>query len=202
MKTIVQIGVADANDHVNQLISSLNYDDVLGIFIEPNIHSIPHIKNRYINLKNKIISNIAISNKTGFIKIYFNNYISGNSQQASCNKEHLFAHNWKEDDIKEVDVLCFTLNDYLNSVLGFDETVIIDNLFIDTEGHDCDILLSTDFSKLNIQTIYFEITHSDGAFSGKGTKKLNDCVSYLEKCGYKYYEEIGGKLGGDYIFKK
>ena len=198
MKTIIQIGVADGNDHVCQLISSLNYDNVFGIFIEPNIHSIPLIKNIYSNLQNKIISIIAISNKTGIVKMYFNNYTTGNSQQSSVNKEHLYAHGWKDTDIDEIEILSFTLNDYLNKILGFDSNTVIDNLFIDTEGHDCDILLSTDFSKLNIKEIYFEIAHTDGAFSGPDTKKLNDCVSYLETHGYKYLN----KIENNYIFKK
>jgi NADPH-dependent 2,4-dienoyl-CoA reductase/sulfur reductase-like enzyme len=54
------------------------------------------------------------------------------------------------------------------------------------------------FSKLNIKEIYFEIAHTDGAFSGHDTKKLNDCVSHLETHGYKYLN----KIENNYIFKK
>jgi hypothetical protein len=56
-------------------------------------------------------------------------------------------------------------------------------VFMDTEGHDCDIILSTDFSNLDIQNICFEILHADGPFS-KG-KKLENTIKHLNSFNFQ-----------------
>lgn len=190
MKTIVQIGTCHAIDHVYDYIESQEFKNVFGIFIEPNKHSIPHIKNRYQLLTNKIISNIAISTYDGILPIYFNHYESGESQHASVRESHLYAHGNTPDIITKVDIPCLTLNTYLNKILSFDENTVIDNLYIDTEGHDCDILLNTDFSKLNIKEIYFETTHTEQAFSRENTEIYRNTSQHLLNNGYKFIEIV------------
>ena len=185
-KIIVQIGTCHAIDHVYDYIESQQFKIVFGLFIEPNKHSIPHIKNRYQFLTNKIISNIAISTYDGIIPIYFNHYESGDSQHASVRESHLYDHGNNPDIITKVDIPCLTLNTYLNKILSFDENTVIDNLYIDTEGHDCDILLNTDFSKLNIKEIFFEITHTEKAFSGQNTEIYRNTSQHLINSGYKF----------------
>ena len=68
--------------------------------------------------------------------------------------------------------------------MGFNASDTIDNLFIDTEGHDCDILLNTDFNILNIKNIMFETTHSEGPFSGTNTNKFNETDRHLKNFNY------------------
>ena len=184
METIVQIGVAHAIDHVYDIIKNKNFENVFAILIEPNIHSIPLIKKQYELLKTKVISNIAISYYDGTIPVYFNNYESGDSQHASVKESHLHIHGDTSQNITKVDVLCFSLNTYLNKIFHFDDKTVIDSLYIDTEGHDCDILLNTDFSKLNISKIYFEVTHSENTFSGSNTEKYKNTRLHLEHYGY------------------
>jgi len=190
MKTILQIGTCDAQDHVYDIIKQNNFENIFGIFVEPNIHSIPLIKERYNLLKNKIISNIAITTYDGIIPIYFSDYTSGNSQHACINISHVYQHGNNADNITKVDVNCLTLNTYLNKILCFDEKTIIDNLYIDTEGHDCDIILNIDFKKLNVREIYFEIAHTEGAFTGKNTEKFKKTDNYLTNNGFSFKEII------------
>jgi len=182
MKIVVQIGVANADDHVYKFIEENNFN-VFGIFIEPNPHSIPLIKNKYKNLKNKVISTVGISTETGIKDIYFDSmFLSGNSQHSSINMNHVIRHG--HNSLNKFSVLCFSLNDYLNKIIGFDNSDVIDNLFIDTEGHDCDIILSTNFNLLNIKSIMFETTHSDGPFSGRNTNKFNKTDEHLKNFNY------------------
>ena len=55
-------------------------------------------------------------------------------------------------------------------------------LYIDAEGYDCDIILFTDFSKLNIKNVFFETVHSDGPF--KQGEKLERTFNWLYSHGY------------------
>lgn len=199
MKTIVQIGTCHADDHVFEYISKKNFKDIFGIFIEPNKNSIEHIKNKYNLLNNKIISNVAISTYDGVIPIYFNNYESGNSQHGSIKESHLYAHGNPINTITKVDVVCLTLNTYLNKILCFDENTIIDNLYVDTEGHDCDIILKTNFLKLNIKEIYFEIAHTENPFSRENTQTYKNTYQHLVNNGYKFIEIVNNDSA---VFKK
>lgn len=193
MKTIVQIGVANADDHVFEYIKQSN-DEIFGIFVEPNPYSIPIIQTKYNFIQTKIISNIAISKYNGNIKLYLPPWFqSGDAQTASVYKNHLVAHSTPENTIQEIQVLCLTLNTYLNCILGFNSNNKIDKLFIDVEGHDCEILLSTDFSKLNINEIMFETSHTSGPMSGDKniyTDNFNLVSAHLKLYGYELKEII------------
>ena len=94
------------------------------------------------------------------------------------------SHQRTADQIKEEIVPCLDLNTLINFLIRNNE---IEYLFIDTEGHDCDILLSTDFSKLNINNIIFETAHSEGTFRSGG-QKLLETTKHLELFVYKPQE--------------
>jgi len=204
MKTIVQIGVADGDDHVFRMISENNFKDIFAIFIEPNPYSIPLIQKRYENLTTKIISNFAISDANGIIKLYFPfDYKNGNSQVASIDKNHLIQHGNPEYTLTQMNVQCFTLNTYLNYVLGLDLSTNIDTLYIDTEGHDCDIIMNIDFHKLNINNICFEFWHTDGPHSGATnmyTEKFIKTDEYLKQNKYSI-SKIDKESGSVYYSK-
>lgn len=188
MKTIVQIGTANAEDHVLDYIKEQKFD-VFGIFIEPNPYSIAHVQKQYKDLKAKVISNIAISNKDGSIDFYLPcDFQNGNSQIASVNLDHLVKHGNSVSSIYRVTVPCYKLNSYLNRLLGFTTEQKIDTLFIDTEGHDCDIILSTDFSLLSIDQVFFEIAHTDGVFTGIETEKFKATNKHLNSFGFSMKE--------------
>lgn len=201
MKTIVQIGVSDANDHVFDLIKEIK-ENIFPIFIEPNPYCIPLIKKKYEFLPLKIISNIAISNTNENKIMYFPPWFeSGDAAVASLDKQHVIAHQIPENTIKTLNVNCFTLNTFLNTILGLQTpTDSIDYLFIDTEGHDCNIILSIDFSKISFDMICFEYIHSDGFSSGMHTNKMISTNKYLEYNGY--YLEKMDTINHNIIYKK
>jgi hypothetical protein len=89
------------------------------------------------------------------------------------------VHGNPAEFIYKIIVPCVDLNTLINFIIKQKE---IEYLFIDTEGHDCDIILSTDFSKYKIKNLKFETTHSDGPFT-KG-KKLISAINHLKDCGF------------------
>jgi FkbM family methyltransferase len=179
LKTAIQIGVANGDDFVKEFI--LNNKDYYIYLIEPVEASIPLIENSYSFTENKTIWNFAISKTNGYLTFYTDINEGGNNQVASIYKNHLMAHQRTLEQIKEQIVPCLDLNTLINFVIKNNE---IEYLFIDTEGHDCDILLSTDFSKLNIKNIIFETAHSEGALTSGG-QKLIETTKHLELNKYK-----------------
>lgn len=190
MKRIVQIGTERGDDHVYEMISK-STEPVFAIFVEPNPFCLEIIRNRYKFLETKIISNIAISDKNGVSTMHFPPWFSsGESAVASLRSNHLVNHGINEGSIVKIDILSFQINSYLNSLMGIGPNEVIDNLFIDTEGFDCDILLSTNFDQLKIKNICFEYIHSDERHiieeSGGplNTPKFKSTHAYLEQNGF------------------
>lgn len=179
MKLAIQIGVANGEDFVKEFIQ--NNKDYYLYLVEPVKESIPLIEKAYSFTENKTIWNFAISKTNGYLKFYTDIKDGGNNQVASVNPYHLMSHQRTADQIKEEIVPCLDLNSLINFIIKNNE---IEYLFIDTEGHDCDILLSTDFSKLNIRNIVFETSHSEGTFKSGG-QKLLETTKHLELHKYK-----------------
>lgn len=59
---------------------------------------------------------------------------------------------------------------------------MLDYLFIDTEGLDCDLILSLDLFKNKILNIIYESAHSDGSYKSFG--KSLETKNYLIKNNY------------------
>ena len=178
MKTIIQIGIANAEDHVKDFI--LKYpNDYFIYLIEPIMESNSLIEEAYSFTNNKIIFNIAISNTNGYLDLFANRQRGGDNAHCSVNYNHLIIHGNPEQHIYKINVPCLDLNTLINYIIQNKE---IEYLFIDTEGHDCDILLSTDFLNFNIKNIIFEHTHTDGPFT-KG-EKYEKTKQHLKSFGY------------------
>jgi hypothetical protein len=95
---------------------------------------------------------------------------------------HVIAH--KENNMENITtrlVSCVTIENLLKKYDWLDKD--IEYLVMDTEGHDCDIILSTNFNKLKVKNVCFEITHSDGPFING--KKLEKTIEYLNSFGYR-----------------
>ena len=106
----------------------------------------------------------------------------GCSPHASLdiNFQYSHLHGLGRDVITELEVKLITFDELIKKYQWENEE--IEYLLIDTEGHDCDIILSTDFTKYKIKNIKFESTHSDGPF--KKGEKLNNAITHLQNCGY------------------
>lgn len=176
----IQIGAHVGNDEAFEIIKKHNIE--LGVLIEPLPYLIPHLKENYKNIKNIHIENIAINSSNLDNNFYL--YVDIRdpfTQLSSVDKTHLIHHGVPEDKIKQIPIKTSTLEQILDKY----SIKELDYLFIDTEGLDCDILLDLDFNKFKINNIYFETSHSDGAFSHGGIK-LNSIIEKLKSHNFKY----------------
>jgi len=150
-----------------------------------NNYNIKHGKNNYI-----IALNFAISNRNGYLDLYtpslsknnLDNFPKFFTQLTSTNKDHIINHS-PDAIIDQINVPCFTLNTAIEQM----EIKEIDYLMIDTEGHDYDILMDLDLTKIKPNKIRFESKHIDGTFL-KGMKYIK-LINHLQLNGYKIIEE-------------
>jgi FkbM family methyltransferase len=184
-KHIIQIGACGGKDELMSAVG-LRIDNTQIHLIEPLESNFKRLKENYepfILLNDIKFYNCAISNYTGNLKLYYQkelrNNINNLDEHCSFSHDHLVTHG-HSGNIAVVKVLCYSFTDFIahNGLDG-----IIEHLYIDTEGHDCDIILSIDFNKHIINNITFETVHSDGPFvSGS---KLQKTIDYLKENNYK-----------------
>lgn len=186
LKKIIQVGSCNGFDGVWEMIKNNTFESIL---IEPNPRSMDVLKKNYAEITNIHYENIAISTVKGKKCLFIDNYDSdkynagvGVTPHASfdINFQYAHLHGMGRDEITALDVECYTISDIIKKYHW--ENDEIDYLFIDTEGHDCDIILATDFSKFKIKCIKFETTHADGPFT-KG-QKLQNTINHLLGQGY------------------
>jgi FkbM family methyltransferase len=210
MKKLIQIGanIGYADGIPDYTASKLLTDSYESILVEPNPKAMEKLIEGYEKFNYNIhFENLAISVKNGTTTLYVDNYDTINSNNppewvpnrdkyknkdtdiwlgcsphASMNLDFQYAHlhGLGRDKITAIEVETITFETLLKKYNWENEE--IEYLFIDTEGHDCDIILSTDFSKYKIKNLKFETTHSDGPFT-KG-KKLISAINHLKDCGF------------------
>jgi len=199
MKYIIQIGAGKGNDHVNDLIKN-NKSEYFGVFVEPNPFIFKNLTESYsFSEQPYIFENLAISTNTGEVIIYFNDIdgVLSDSAHSSMNLYHVLRHGNPPERITPKTIPCITFEELLKKHKL--ETVEIEYLFIDTEGHDCDIIQSIDFKKYNIKNICFERLHTDGPF--KQGEKFDKTKEYLTQFGY-LYKGISPMSDFDVLFTK
>lgn len=178
-RKIVQIGANKGYDHVFEITKNNEYDC---LFVEPNPHAIKILKDCYKNCEHCKFEECAISTNNGTIEMHFNDIDSGDSSHSSISMDHVLKHNNPQEKITSLTVDCMTVESLLEKYGWKNDQ--IEWLYIDAEGHDCDIILSTDFSKLNIRNVFFESIHSDGPF--KQGDKLKKTIEWLNSSGYLF----------------
>jgi FkbM family methyltransferase len=176
-KILIQIGAAEGNDHVTEIIKNETFTKV--ILVEPNVKNFKLLQDNYKTYNNIIFENIAISVENTNITLFAED--KNISYHGSVNYEHLLRHGHHPSNIKEFTIPALTFTSLLekHNLLNYE----IEFLFIDTEGHDCDIILSTNFNEINVKNICFETVHSDG--TNTSGEKLKKTIKYLNSCGYE-----------------
>jgi len=156
---VVNIGSNDGADHVFEFCIS-NKNNIRHIhLIEPIYAQLKLCMEKYKDFPNASFYNKAITgNDEDFVILYCpeNNQASAHS---SLSKNHLFAHGHSK--IHELKVSSQSLCEFLDKNVENKEIY----LYIDTEGKDCQILLTLDFDKFDIKRVEFEFIHSDGPFT-------------------------------------
>jgi FkbM family methyltransferase len=160
---IVQIGANKAGDELSEHLHS-NYEELqFGLFVEANSLHIEDIKNCYRNYSNVIVENIAVKPKSkseDTLTIYYHTNEHPHYGMASCHIEHIQKHmTWcphlQGGEIKSFDVPCITIEELFEKYSIYE----LDWLYLDIEGIDAEILLTTDWKKYKIKRFEFESLH-------------------------------------------
>lgn len=147
---------------------------------------------------NFALLNLAISNKIGTIKLYMPDieiyspqieplYIEKGlpqwtDQLASTIQTHAQEHNINLP-VKEIKVPCITLNDIVEQY----NITSLEQLYIDTEGHDYEVLDGLNLEKLKPKKIVFEHKHMEGTNKQPGIRYR----TLMEKLLSHQYRVIG-----------
>lgn len=160
---IVQIGANKASDELSEHLH-LNHEEIeFGLFVEANSLHIEDIKNCYSNYSNVIVENIAVKPKSkseDTLTIYYHTNEHPHYGMASCHIEHIQKHmTWcphlQGGEIKSFDVPCITIEELFEKHSIYE----LDWLYLDIEGIDAEILLTTDWKKYKIKRFEFEALH-------------------------------------------
>ena len=155
----IQIGAGVGNTNNDPVYQKVKNGEFLnGLLIEANPICIGHLKNNYSFTDKVHFENVAISEFEGETVLYIDNWINdtsgkgaGTSQLATIKKGQ-YPEN---TELLEIRVKCTTLHGIWNKYsINHSKW-----LFVDAEGKDFDILINTDFSKINIDNIHFEHFH-------------------------------------------
>lgn len=183
MKKLVHIGAnTGQNDESVRLVKDEEY---WGLFVEPNPKCCAALNILLASYEARVvIKQVAIRSKTGLGVLY----IDGDdptSPHASFDLEFIHAHGHAKTKAIALTVDCITLQDLLTS----HHLNAIDRLMIDTEGCDAEIILSTNFSKFQINKIIFEHSHTDGPCT-QGVR-FDEILRYLGAFGYSIVKVDG-----------
>jgi FkbM family methyltransferase len=184
-----------STDHIFNILP----EKFKAILIEP----VPYLfKQLQINYRSKYpnaeleLLNAAVSNKDGILPLYvpsesndfdaLPHYIT---QLASTVEGHIEFHAEEAGLdrnavlIDKCDIQCYRLNTLIEKY----NITSIEYLYVDTEGHDYDILMDFNMNKLKPINIIFENKHMDG-FATKGPRYAQ-LVEHFCTNGYKVISE-------------
>lgn len=193
-----QIGAHVGNTQTDHIFDKLP-EKFTAVLIEP----VPYLfKQLQINYNTKYpyaeieFLNAAVSNKDGILPLYVpsesNNfeelphYIT---QLASTVEGHIEFHAEEAGlprnaiQVEKCNIQCYRLNTLIEKYA----ITYIDYLYIDTEGHDYDILMDFNIDILKPKNIIFENKHMDG-FATKGPR-YKHLVEYFCLNGYTVISE-------------
>ena len=191
---LVVIGAHNASG-LEQLINNQTQKVLL---IEPVHYNFNSLKDKFHSNKNVLLEKAGVSDSSEQKKFYFvkqdsitklgKEWASG---IGSFKKQHLLDHHRKrfkitEEDIQIDEIQIKTFSDVCKKY----NIIEIDFLFIDTEGHDYNIINSIDFSNIKINKIKFEYKHLDGTFVyEKNLPKLQNMFKELNYIETEFDEE-------------
>lgn len=147
------------------------------------------MKEKFKDNKNFHLEEVAILNYNGKAILNIDRFEDDTfiSHIASTVDNFTESHPFAQSSIiTKIEVNCETLSNLWNRY----NLEHVKYLCIDTEGSDYDILMNTDFSKLNIDIIHFENSHTDGM--GVVGKNYDTLKEFLKNQGYANLNQIGG----------
>lgn len=128
------------------------------VLVEPNPANIPTLTECWDGYPQAEIHQLGICPPSGAersITFYYAAEDAPHFQVFSMSPEHVLTH-YPGAELLEERVRCVTLPEFLDDVVG---TAHIDLLALDIEGIDADVLLTTDWTKVNCALLSFEALH-------------------------------------------
>ena len=175
--TIVNVGANNGLDQCLEFVLK-NLDKVDEVhLIEPSPECLEECKRNYSGVRQAKFHNLAIVPDNSNRAILYRPKGQPLSGHSSINREHLYLHG--HSMVEGIDVEAMSLTAFFDLF----KVTKCDRLYIDTEGLDCQIILSLDIAKYGIEWIEFENIHADGPMT-KG-KSYKDCVDKLKALGYE-----------------
>lgn len=185
---------AGYRDGFTEYIKSLNKSDIDRILlIEPNPINIPNLKKCWEDYPQVEIYNIGICSKTCInknITFYYTEEDAPHYQVFSMKKQHVRNH-YKTEDIKETQIICQTLQEFLDLNVG---DKYIEVLALDIEGIDGDIILEMNWEKMKCKKMTFEFLHLGN--------QLEIVETVLTDAGFKKKGLGFGSNDGDFLYEK
>ena len=186
--TFIQIGGNDGKrgDPVNSFCKRYSWK---GIIAEPVPEYFSKLSIEYQDSAGVSCENVAISSKSGELKIYFVPFsevpIDKPWEQglASLDRAHLLQNGVREDRIHEVVVPVLTVSDLLSRYPAINISLVV----IDVEGHEAEILSSFPWEETVPECVLFESKHLSDDEHAKVTESL-------KKFGYSNYRMINDTI--------
>lgn len=185
-KVFVQIGAGagdrdpntDYRDGFSEFVKAQDprtIDNV--VLVEPNPANIAKLQECWINYPQAAVFQIGIVPDNVEVKsmeFFWAPEDGPHFQVFSCIPEHVLKH-YPDTKLESIHVQVLKLSDFLTKILG---NRAVDYLALDIEGLDAEILLNTDFSKLNVANISFETLHLGD--------RDEAVLAHLAACGFEH----------------
>jgi FkbM family methyltransferase len=198
MKTYIQIG-AGAGDRdpnanfIDGFTCMVKSEDPATInriiLVEPNPVNIPFLEECWKDYPQSEIYNIGICPSyypDRIITFYYGKNDGPHFQCTSIKKDE-----FKYTDVGEFQAPCETLIDFLNRTVGNSH---IDVLAIDIEGIDGDVILDTDWGKLDLDQFSFEYANLHA--------QTEPVKEHLEKYNFEFVGKGLDRNGLDWMYQK
>jgi len=169
--TFIQVGAFDGSSD-DDLTPLLAYENVQGVFVEPQPGPFAELERRFAGFNNVTLINAAIATKAGEQLFYST---GDGSRLASFNRENLLRHGVADGNITSQPVRCLPLNHLLAEV-GFKQ---LDVLQVDAEGYDLEVLSTIDIDRWMPTVVRFEYLHL-------ANREVDRYLGYLSQLGYKF----------------
>ncbi|WP_299198772.1 FkbM family methyltransferase, partial [uncultured Amphritea sp.] len=161
---VVQIGAHKGNTHTDPVFKYLA-KDATALLVEPVPRFFRALRKNYAAWTSVEFANLAIGDCNGQLKLFvphpqnkWRELPRWADQLASTNPDHIptILPSMRQ---QEVFVDCLTIN----SLFERYDVTEIGQLFVDTEGHDYNVLMPMDLGAVSPREICFEHVHTDGA---------------------------------------
>lgn len=169
MTTFIQIGAgagdrdarAGYRDGFSELVKAQPVDQVDRIIlVEPNPVNIPALRACWDQYTQAEIHQLGIcppGSTDRTITFYYAAEDGPHFQVFSMSPEHVRKH-YPTSELLQEHVRCVTLEEFLEETVG---DGFVDLISLDIEGIDAEILLTTDWSRVNCALLSFEVLHLD-----------------------------------------